>query len=197
MSLTKVVDQIKLAIKEQVNNIHTCLPGEIVSVDKRKGLVEVQPKAQMTFSNGKTLDFPIIAGVPLVFPQGGDASITFPVKEGDQCLIVFSEQPLDYWFGEGEASPNVKHGLSGAIAIPGLMKEISDDFALALEKNEMIIRNGVSVVELSDKKITVSQNNTEIVVNKEGIAVRGDITVEGNLTINGTLTNDTDEITGS
>lgn len=197
MSLTKVVDQIKLAIKEQVNNIHTCLPGEIVSVDKRKGLVEVQPKAQMTFSNGTTLDFPIIAGVPLVFPQGGDASITFPVKEGDQCLIVFSEQPLDYWFGEGEASPNVKHGLSGAIAIPGLMKEISDDFALALEKNEMIIRNGVSVVELSDKKITVSQNNTEIVVNKEGIAVRGDITVEGNLTINGTLTNDTDEITGS
>ena len=103
MSLVDFVDELKKLVKEQIHNIHTALPAEIVSIDGTTGRVCVKPKAQMRFSNGKIIDFPLISGVPLVMPQSGiaGAAIVFPVKSGDQCLLVFSEQSLDYWLENG------------------------------------------------------------------------------------------------
>ncbi len=171
MALTDVVTEVKNLVKEQVNNIHTALPGEIVSVDVTTCRVTVKPKAQMRFSNGKVLDYPIISGVPVVIPQSpsSDAAIVFPVKKGDPCLLVFSEQALDYWFENGMTNSQIKHGLSGAIAILGLMKTPSSDFKDAVLNDKVIVRHGNASIALSNATITI----------------RGDVTVEGNLLING------------
>ena len=61
MSLIDFVTEVKALVKEQINNIHTALPGEIVSVDIDTGLATVKPKAQMRFSNGTILEFPTIS----------------------------------------------------------------------------------------------------------------------------------------
>jgi hypothetical protein len=37
-------------------------------------------------------DYPMISGVPVIFPRSGGASITMPVKVGDGCLIVFLDR---------------------------------------------------------------------------------------------------------
>ena len=47
MSLIDFVTEVKALVKEQINNMHTALPGEIVSIDKNAGLVSVKPKAQI------------------------------------------------------------------------------------------------------------------------------------------------------
>ena len=171
MSLLDVVTEVKNLVREQVNNIHTALPGEIVSVDVTTCLATVKPKAQMRFTNGKVLDYPIIAGVPVVIPQSpsSGASIAFPVKAGDPCLLIFSEQALDYWLENGMTNSEIKHGLSGAIAILGLMKSPSSDFKDAVLNDKVIVRNGNASITLSNATITI----------------RGDISVEGNLLING------------
>lgn len=171
MSLLDVVTEVKNLVKEQVNNIHTALPGEIVSVDVTTCLATVKPKAQMRFTNGKVLDYPIISGVPVVIPQSpsSGASIAFPVKVGDPCLLIFSEQALDYWLENGMTNSEIKHGLSGAIAILGLMKTPSSDFKDAVLNDKVIVRNGNASITLSNATITL----------------RGDILVEGNLLING------------
>lgn len=167
------VTQLKGLVKEQINNIHTALPGEIISVNTSTGLAKVKPKAQMRFTGGKVLDYPIISDVPLVFPfsPNSDAAIAFPVKAGDQCLIIFSEQSTEYWLGTGNLNSELKHGLSGAIAIPGLMKTVSEDFAEAVDNDCIIIRNKQSSITLSHASI----------------ALRGDVTVEGNIFINGEI----------
>lgn len=167
------VTQLKTLVKEQINNIHTALPGEILSVDTERGLAQIKPKAKMRFTGGKTLDYPIISDVPLVFPfsASSDAAIAFPVKAGDQCLIIFSEQSIEYWLGTGDINSELKHGLSGAIAIPGLMRTVSDDFAEAVNNDCIIIRHKQSSITLSNATITI----------------RGDVTVEGNIFINGEM----------
>ena len=171
MSLIDFVDEVKNLVKEQVNNIHTALPGEIVSIDATTCRASVRPKAQMSFSNGKVLDFPIISGVPVVIPQSpaSGAVIAFPVKAGDPCLLIFSEQALDYWFENGTTNSQVKHGLSGAIAILGLMKTPSSDVKDAIEHEDLMVRDG----------------NASLALSIAAISCRGDVTVEGNLLING------------
>ena len=42
MSLIDFVTEVKALVKEQINNMHTALPGEIVSIDKNAGLVSVR-----------------------------------------------------------------------------------------------------------------------------------------------------------
>lgn len=169
-----VVTQIKALVKEQINNIHTALPGEILSVNTSNGLAKVKPKAQMRFSNGQKLDYPIITDVPIVFPfsANGDAAIAFPVQAGDQCLILFSEQAIEDWLGTGTINSELKHSLSGAICLPGLMRKVSSDFAEAVDNDAIIIRN----------------KNSKISLLNASIAISGDVTIEGNLTINGTIT---------
>ena len=68
------------------------------------------------------------------------SAIVFPVNVGDQCLLIFSEQALDYWFETGITAPQVKYGLSGAIAIPGLLRTQTDVFKEALERDAVIIK---------------------------------------------------------
>lgn len=179
MSLPDFVTELKNLIKEKINNIHTAVPGEIVSIDNSTGRASVLPKAQMRFSNGKVLDFPVIPGVPLVMPQSSiaGASVVFPVFPGDSCLIIFSEQSLDYWLENGMTNSHLRYSLSGAIAIPGLMKSITDDVKEANSSKAIIIRN----------------KNTKIAVSQADIAIRGDVRIDGNLLINGEIKTATDQ----
>ncbi len=60
-----------------------------------QGVATVLPKAKFTKPDGSTMDFPEISGVPVMFPQSKNVTIAWPIKKGDGCLLVFSEQALD------------------------------------------------------------------------------------------------------
>ena len=67
--------------------------------------------------------------VPCIFPYSitSNLSLTFPVSEGDQCLLIFSQRSIDNWHKLGGIQDPVEdkypraHSLSDAIAILGLI----------------------------------------------------------------------------
>ena len=102
--------------------------------DAAKGLASVQPKAKFKKPNGETLDFPVITGVPVVFPQSANVSIAWPIKPGDGCLIVFCESALDFWMYGKETDTALSFDLSNAIAITGLSPKGRDAMALEVRQ---------------------------------------------------------------
>jgi hypothetical protein len=57
-----------------------------------------------------------------VFPRGGDFTLTYPIRKGDECLVVFADRCFDAWHQSGgiqEAVETRLHDLSNAIAIVG------------------------------------------------------------------------------
>ena len=109
------------AIANAGENTHTAIPGVVVSVGG--GTVNVKPLLNRKLRDGTVEELPVIPNVPVWFPRGGGASITWPVAAGDGCLLVFSERSLDEWKGGGgQVTPDDprKHGLSDAIAFVGL-----------------------------------------------------------------------------
>jgi hypothetical protein len=166
--LQQFIGELEKLIDKHIGNIHTALPGEIVGFDTETCLASVQPKAQMHLTDGRILNYPVITGVPIVFPQSGtDTAIAYPVKKGDGCLIIVSEQALDYWMDSGTTSSELKHDLTNAIAIPGLFRVPLEDVKEASKDDAVIIRKGVNKIKLT----------------KANIAIRGDVSIEGNLTI--------------
>lgn len=70
-----------------------------------------------------TQNYNVLADMPVVALCGGAVSLSFPIKQGDQCLVLFNDRDLDNW-AEGATSGEVNtprlHSFSDGIALVGL-----------------------------------------------------------------------------
>lgn len=132
-----LTDVIKSEINNTLPNIYTCLPASIVNVYKSGNatVIDAQPLIDYRFSDGTSLVRPICEGVPVQWPSGGGASLTFPIKTGDMVLLVYCMSSIDEWKhsdGTKSITPTHKryHDSADAIAITGLfttLKHPSDE----------------------------------------------------------------------
>lgn len=126
------------AIEGLRGQIHTALPGEIVAYSAATQKADVQPLIMKKGMDGVALPLPVIPGVPVQFPRGGGAFISFPLKPKDHCSIFFSERALDRWKTTGAITDPMdarKHDLSDAFVMPGLYpfgKSLTNAHALNL-----------------------------------------------------------------
>jgi len=109
-----------------MSNLRVALPGIIQSFDPEAVTCVVQPavKGYESDDAGKksSLSLPLLVDVPVIFPRGGGVTLTFPVKAGDECLLVFSDRCIDFWWQNGGVQESVDsrmHDLSDAFAIVG------------------------------------------------------------------------------
>lgn len=68
-------------------------------------------------------DYPILVDVPVVILSGGPWSLTFPIAQGDECLILFNDRDIDNWFQSGQVGALASgrlHSFSDGIALVGL-----------------------------------------------------------------------------
>jgi hypothetical protein len=163
----RLLDIIKSLIKNDRENLHTSLPGEIVEYSHAKRKAKVKPLIKFQKKDGTFLEYPIITGVPVVFPCSSSASLIFPVKSGDRCLLVFAERSIDEWLFDGrDMEPEIHrlHSISDCIAIPGLQpfteNNPADEGTLQLKNGEqkvIIKANGDIEIGVSDIKEVVTK----------------------------------------
>jgi len=198
-ALATLADNIKHGIANRIKELHTSMPGIVQSFDAELQTASIQPAVRRVFITREGTDeilapsdLPILINVPVQFPRGGGFSLTFPVKKGDECLIVFAERALDSWhkFG-GLQDPNAKrfHSLSDATAFVGLSSLPNkvpnyDPVNTQIKKDDgtaVISINEDSTISITaDSDITAtSQANikADAVGNIDAIAA-GDITLE-------------------
>lgn len=121
---------IRDAITAARLDIHTALPGVIQSFDPARMTCTVQPaiRAAIIQKSGaaRAVDLPLLVDCPVVFPGGGGYELTFPVKSGDDALIVFAERCIDAWWQSGgvQAAAEFRlHDLSDGFVIPGVRSQ--------------------------------------------------------------------------
>jgi len=117
-------DIINEAITSVLDQIHTAVPGRIESYDATTKKVSVTPLIRKWLADDTKMAFPVIDSVPVVFPSSEDFILSYPLKQGDGCLILFSERSLEYWLSSSgefvDPGDPRKFSISDAICIPGL-----------------------------------------------------------------------------
>jgi len=118
---------IARAISSRLLDVHTAIPGRVVSYDASKQTAEVTPVVQRVdpkADGGNALTpLPSIPNVPVQWPRGGRYALHFPLAAGDHVLLVFSEAAIGHWRASGELAPPGdlrRHSLGYPIAIPGI-----------------------------------------------------------------------------
>ncbi len=162
---------IQDAIQEALEEVHTAMPGKVTDVNTADGTVTVKPTLKYKQHNGEKIDFPEISGVPVYFPQGNSqgTSVVFPVKKGDSCLLVISEQSLEYWQYGMVTDTDLRFDISNAMCIPGLCVAAPSSFAKACSSNAVVVTAG----------------GTALTVAPEGVTIEGTLTVTGDVVGNG------------
>lgn len=171
--MTEVVVAIDGMVKSRINSIHTAIPARVLDFNPQTGCGTVVPISVMVLSDGTRIEYPQIFDVPFVFPQayGTNTVIAFPVNEGDTCLLVFCENALDRWRGDGNLDSQLKFSLTNAVAIPGLFARPSPLIKEAVDDNAVIIANGSNKIKITNTGIELSGT----------VTVNGDLNVTGNI----------------
>lgn len=124
MSTTPTLEQVlALAVSEQLGETHTAIPAVVESYDPAKQTITARPALKRKYADGSVVERPLIPNVPVAFPRGGGASMTFPLKKGDSVFLVFSMRSLDVWKSKGgvvDPQDPRRFNVTDAIAIPGV-----------------------------------------------------------------------------
>jgi len=173
--LQEFVQEINNLIKKNIRGVHTAVPGKIVSFDPATCLATVLPEMKFKKPDGSTMAYPQITGVPVVFLQtmNQQATVAFPIKAGDGCLIIVSEQSIDYWMYGQETDTDLAFDLTNAICIPGLFVKPNPVVKDACDNNAII-------VDVKETRITVKKDLVQI--DSKKVKINGDIEVDGSIT---------------
>jgi hypothetical protein len=113
--------------------------------------------------NGKLQDYPPQVDCPVVILGGGDASIEFPIKAGDECLLLYNDEDFDRWFASGQvidAATGRRHAFQDAFALVGIRSLLNgiDDYDAIRAR----FRNGLTGVAVSPSHVKIYNATTTL-----------------------------------
>ncbi|HHT1221463.1 TPA: Gp138 family membrane-puncturing spike protein [Klebsiella michiganensis] len=157
-------------LKGAKQSIRVSMPGVVKSFDPETVtcVVEVSiyiPKPEST--EGKSIDrlaqdnvlYPLILDAPVIFPRGGGCTLTFPVKEGDECLVIFADRCIDFWWQSGgvqNGSRGRMHDYSDAFVIPGPQSQAKKISGISTSAVELRSDDGSAKLSLNPESGAIS-----------------------------------------
>ena len=144
------------ATNSRLTQVWTALPGIIQKFDAGALTCEVQPaiKGRVTQEDGsiQLVNMPLLLDCPVVFPHGGGCTLTFPIKAGDECLVVFASRGIDYWWQLGGIQPPPEarmHDLSDGFVIPGPWSQAQKISGVSTSAVQLRSDDGAAFIELN------------------------------------------------
>ena len=150
------------------------IPGIIQSFDPDAVTAVIQPaiKGVEHDTSGAeiSVNLPLLVDVPVVFPRGGGCTLTFPVKEGDECLVIFADRCIDFWWQSGGVQEPVD----------GRMHDLSDAFCIVGPQSQAKKIGGIST---SAVELRSDDGSVKLSLNPASGAISG--TAPGGFNLNG------------
>lgn len=184
-ALRTVLDSVR-------KRLYTALPVRVTadSEDGHTVSLESTIKGQKIGKDGKTefVDLPGFDKVPIRFASGGGATLTHPVKKGDEGLIIFACRPIDTWHQSGGVQQPVNtrmHDLSDGFYIPGVRsdprkieKYSKDSVQLRSDDGKHFVdlhpKNGTITMSVDDGKHVTTVSKDSGISHKSSVAVNID-----------------------
>lgn len=183
----------------------TALPAIINTINTAEMTCTCQPSIQMRVQSEAGLfswvTIKLLLDVPIVFPSAGGFSLTFPLRAGDEVLVVFSSRCIDSWWQSGGVQTQAElrmHDLSDGFAIPG-PKSVPHALSPAFDLTKVQLRaddnsshisidQSGNVEVLAASAVTVTATTSVTINGPSGITLNGNVTVDGTITATGLVT---------
>jgi len=106
--------------------MHFAKPGIVQSFDGKNTVTVLIAIKEKILQNDMTIDdvsYPMLVDVPVIQQRSGGFKATMPIKKGDECLVIFADMGIDWWWQSGGVQNKTedlrRHDLSDGFAIFG------------------------------------------------------------------------------
>lgn len=151
------------------STLRVACPGIIQNFNPTEQTVTVQLTLREEISdydyNKQWVDIPLLLDVPIVIPRAGGYCMTMPIKQGDECLVVFGDMCIDAWWELGGIQNQLekrRHDLSDGFAILGVWSQPRTLKNYSTDSCQIRNDNGTSYIELKDDEINLVSKSVKI-----------------------------------
>jgi phage baseplate assembly protein gpV len=202
-------EMLRMFFDAQQTGIWTAIPAIVQSFNSTAMTCEVQPTITglMQKPDGSYFDvrMPLLLDCPVFFPSGGGVTLTFPIKPGDECLVIFSSRCIDSWWQlggiQGQAEYRM-HDISDGFVFAGVRSQ-PRAFDVDTTAAQLRSDDGQAFIELNPTTHNIhAETPANVTVNAGGniaataggsatvtaptINLVGNVNITGNLNIGGT-----------
>lgn len=202
-------ETLRMALDAKQTQIWTALPAIIQSFNQQAMTCEVQPTITGLARNADgtytQVQMPLLLDCPVFFPGGGGVTLTFPIKPGDECLVVFASRCIDSWWQLGGVRGQAEyrmHDISDGFVFAGVRSQ-PRAFDVATDAAQLRTDDGQAFVEINptthniniettgnitanaDDNITATAGGSATVT-APTINLVGNVNITGNLNVSGT-----------
>lgn len=153
---------LRMLVRSEVAKVWTAMPGIINSFDGDAITATVRPAIkgiiQQPGGQSVAVELPLLLDVPVVFPRGGGGVLTFPIAQGDECLVVFSSRCIDSWWQSGGVQIPAEmrmHDLSDGFALPGPFSQVQKISGISTNSVQLRSNDGSTYIDLNPTAQTV------------------------------------------
>lgn len=136
------LEAMATAMEGKQAEIWTALPAVLDTFDASKRTCSVQPTIQAQITDEKNVTrwetLPLLVDCPVMFPGGGGFVLTFPLKAGDEGIVVFASRCIDTWWQSGGI------GVQADIR----MHDLSDGFFIPTVRSVPNVEAGISTTDV-------------------------------------------------
>ena len=160
---------------ETSTRIRVAEPGIIQSFDGKNTVtvqLSIRERVQQPDLTYQWTDIPLLVDVPICIPSAGGFSLTLPIQQGDECLVVFADMCIDAWWENGGVQNQLekrRHDLSDGFAIIGIKSQPRKLANYSTNSAQLRTDDGSVFVDVSTSGIKLNGN----------VAVTGTLTVDG------------------
>jgi hypothetical protein len=190
-------EMIRMALRTAQARIWTALPGIVQAFHNSppKMTVDVQPTLNGVVTSPlgvpSPLQMPKLLDCPVLWQGGGGVTATFPIKAGDECLVIFSSRCIDAWWAQGgvqNQSDIRMHNLSDGFALVGV-RSLPRAYAVDTANACLISDDGTTYFKLNPTTQAIKA------LAPGGLNLNGVlIDVSGNVTVPGEITTTNDDL---
>lgn len=103
------------------------------------------------------VSYPTLVDCPVIVLGGGTSSLTFPIQNGDQCLVLFNDRDMDNWYSGsttgGVATPRL-HSFADGIIIVGLRN--LNNVLTTYSTSHATLQNGTTQVGVGPSTVKIA-----------------------------------------
>lgn len=191
-------ETLRAAMESTQARMWTALPGIIESFDAEKNTCSIRPAIthRIIQQDGTWMDLEptyLLLDCPVVWQGGGGCTMTFPIKQGDECLVVFASRCIDAWWYYGKAIPTKEqrmHNLSDGFALVGV-RSLPRAFPIDQSAVQLRSDDGAAFVQINPEShaidVVTSGNITaeaagQVEITAPTIRLNGAIVLNGPIT---------------
>ncbi|ABS68877.1 hypothetical protein Xaut_3649 [Xanthobacter versatilis] len=178
-------EAIETTVENRLVELRTAEHATVVSWDPVKQTMVAQPtnKALIRKPDGtkEWVQMPQIPDVKIHYPSGNGITVTHPLKEGDEVLLIMASRSPDVWQqsgGDQQIIDTRLHDLSNAFCIPGFKSDAKALENVSPDSTQIRSDDGQTVIDIKGGSVALKAQNTEVQVTNDAATMKkGDMKI--------------------